>query len=411
MNGLFGAIVRPRADLVESLPMDEWLRRMSGGVEASSGVDVSPETAVRYATVAACVRVLAESVASLPCILYRRRKDGGKDRATDHPLYRVLHSQANAWNTSFEYFEGQMGNLALRGNGYALVERNRRGQTMGLIPLNPDGVTIDQAADWSPIYTATLPNNTRRRLQRSELHHIRGPFPKGYVGQSMIGIAREAVGLGVAAERFGAGLFKKGLLPSGVLEHPGEVGPEAVETLRGQFEERYSGSSNSHRPLVLEEGMKWTALSVKPDEAQFLETRKFQRQEICGIFRVPAHMVADLERSTNNNIEHQSLEFVIHSLRPWLERWEQAIERDLLTPVERAEGYFVEFLVDALLRGDTKSRYEAYASAIQNKWLNANEVRELENRNPRDGGDAYENPAIQVKPPAAGDAAATTKAA
>lgn len=398
MAGIFGAIARPSAELVESLPMDKWAKLIGGGMETGTGVDVSPESALRYTTVAICVRVLAESVASLPCILYKKRKDGGKDRAVDHPLYRVLHDRANGWNTAFEYREGQMGNLCTRGNGYALIERNRKGQTISLVPLNPDGVSIEQARDWSPIYTATMPDNKRRQLRAGEMHHIRGPFPKGYQGRSMISLAREGIGLGLATEKFGAALFKHGAKPSGVLEHPGKLGGEAIKNIRDSFEERASGLDNAQRPLVLEEGMKWTALSINPDDAQFLETRKFQRAEIAGIFRVPLHLINDLERSTNNNIEHQSLDFVIHSLTPWLERWEQAMERDLLTPLEREEGYYIEFLTDALLRGDTKSRYEAYSSAIQNKWMNANEVRDKENLNPIEGGDVYENPAIQVKP-------------
>lgn len=399
MAGIFGAIARPRAE-ISSLTMEEWTRLQGGGTEAMTGVYVSPDTALRYTTVLICVRVLAESVASLPCIVYRRRADGGKDRATDHPLYRVLHDQANAWNTAFEYVEGTMSNLALRGNGYAYVERNRKGQTIGLVPLNPDGVTITQAFDWSPKYEATMPDNTRAKLSTKDMHHIRGPLPKGYVGQSMISLAREGIGLGLAAEHFGAHLYKNGVKPTGVLTHPGKIGAEATENLRKQFADRYAGLSNSGKPLLLEEDMQWISMSIAPKDAEFIDSRKFQRSEIAGIFRVPAHFVNDLEKATFSNIEHQSLDFIIHSLRPWLIRWEQAANRDLLTEQDRDDGYFCEFLLDAMLRGDTKSRYEAYSSAIQNKWLSANEVRIKENMNPREGGDVFENPAIQVNEPA-----------
>lgn len=398
MGGLFGALARPKAEITESIPMERWITLLDGGRVAHTGISVSPETAMRYTTVLICVRVLAESVASLPCILYRRRKDGGKDRATDHPLYRILHDQANAWNTAFEYTEGTMTNLAMRGNGYSFVDRNSRGQPMALIPLHPDPVTIEQARDWTPIYTATMPDNTRQKLRPEEMHHIRGPIPKGYVGQSMISLARESVGLGLAAERFGANLYANGVKPSGVLEHPKAIGPAAVKSLRDSFEDHNAGLENSSRPLVLEEGMKWTALSINPDDAQFLETRKFQRSEIAGIFRVPAHLVNDLEKATFSNIEHQTLEFVVHSLRPWLKRWEQTINRDLLLPEERDE-YFAEFLIDDLLRGDFRTRMEGYAKAIQHKWMSPNEVRSKENMNPRDGGDVYENPMIQVDQP------------
>lgn len=409
MAGLFGAIARPKAEIT-SLPLEEWARLQGGGVQAKTGVYVSTETALRYTTVLICIRVLAESVASLPCILYKRRADGGKDRATEHPLYKVLHDQANAWNTAFEYSEGTMVNLAMRGNGYSYVERNRKGQTIGIVPLNPDGVTITQAFDWSPKYEATMPDNTRAKLSTKDMHHIRGPIPKGYVGQSMIALAREAIGLGMAAEAFGATMYRNGVKPSGVLQHPKTIGPVATENLRQQFSDRYAGLENSGKPLILEEGMEWVSMSITPADAEFIDSRKFQRSEIAGIFRVPAHFVNDLEKATFSNIEHQSLDFIIYSLRPWLVRWEQAINRDLLTEQDRADGYFCEFLMEAMLRGDTKSRYEAYASAIQNKWMNANEARVRENMNPREGGDMFENPAIQVKP-AANDNAAKVEAA
>lgn len=402
MAGLFGAIARPKAEIT-SLTMEEFFRLQSGGIVSGTGITVSPESAARYSTVLICLRVLSESVASLPCILYRRRRDGGKDRAVDHPLYRVLHDQANDWNTAFEYTEGTMINLASRGNGFAYVERNSKGQPIGLVPLNPDPVTITQAADWTPKYEVTMPDNTRAKLAPSQIHHIRGPMPKGYLGQSMISMSREAIGLGLAAEKFGANLYKNGVKPSGVLKHPGKLGPTAVDGLRSQFEEKYAGLANSSRPLVLEEGMEWIALSINPDDAQFIETRKFQRSEIAGIFRVPAHLVNDLEKATFSNIEHQTLDFIVHSLRPWLKRWEQAINRDLLLDSERGE-YFAEFLIDDLLRGDFATRMAGYALGIQNGIWNPDEVRIKENANLRsDGkGGEYWKPTNMYPPKAGG---------
>ncbi|MEZ0212447.1 MAG: phage portal protein [Xanthobacteraceae bacterium] len=396
MAGLFGAIFRPKAE-ISSLTLEEFFRLNGAGAMAKSGVMVSPETALKYTTVLICVRVLAESVASLPCILYRRRADGGKERATDHPLYQVLHDQANGWNTSFEYIEGQMTNLALRGNGYAYVQRDPKSRTTALVPLNPDSMEIKQALDWSPIYTGTLPDNTRHKFKPSEIHHIRGPLPKGYVGQSMITLAREAIGLGLSAEAFGAHLYSNGIRSSGVLAHPGRIGPEAGTFMLEQFSKNFAGLENTGKPLLLEEGMTWVPMSITPSDAEFIDSRKFQRTEIAGIFRVPAHLVNDLEKATFSNIEEQTLQFVVHSIRPWLKRWEQAINRDLLHDAERGE-YFAEFLLDDLLRGNTQTRYAAYAVAIQNKIMNANEVRDRENMGPRAGGDVYENPAIQVKP-------------
>jgi HK97 family phage portal protein len=394
--GLFTALrnlFRPRADIT-SLTMEQWAKLISenGGGVALSGVTVSPESALRFATVQICVRVLSESVASLPLILYRRRADGGRDRATDHPLYPVLHDLANGWNTAFELVEGTMHNLATRGNGYAYVERNGKGQTIGLIPLNPDGVTIEQATDWSPVYTATMPNNVVQKLRPREMHHVRGPFPKGYVGRSMIALARDGIGLGMAAEEFGSKLFANGAQPNAILKHPAVFKNEgAVKRLREQFAENATGLRNAGKPIILEEGMEWVATTINPTDAQYIELRKMQRSEIAGVFRVPAHMVNDLERATFSNIEHQSLAFVVYSLIPWLRRWEQAINRDLLTPSERGE-YFAEFLVDGLLRGDFKTRMEGYALAIQNGINNPNEIRIKENQNPREGGDEYWKP-------------------
>ncbi len=384
------SLFRPRGDIT-SLTMDQWVKLLGQGFTTKAGIDVSSETALRFTTVAICMRVLGESVAGLPCILYRRRKDGGRDRATDHPLYRVLHDQTNSWNTAFEYFEGTMLNLASRGDGLAYIDRNSKGQTIALTPLNPDGMIITQARDWSPIYEATMPDNSKAKLSRAEVHHIRGPFPKGYRGRSMIALARDGIGLGLSAEAFGSSLFANGARPSVVVRHPKNLSKPAQERLLAQIEERHTAQGNWQRPLLLEEGMEWAALSINPDDAQFLETRKFQRSEIAGMFRVPAHLVNDLEKATFSNIEHSSLDFVVHSLRPWLKRWEQAIRRDLLAPNEQDE-YFAEFLIDDLLRGDFKTRMDGYAVQIQNGIANPNEIRLKENMNLRVGGDEYWKP-------------------
>lgn len=384
----FTPAARPRNSLIEGLSWEqaaEMFRGVYGSGQTTAGQSVSPDSALTFTTCAICVRVLAESVASAPCILYRKRKDGGRDRATDHPLYQVLHDQSNNWNTAFEMIEGTMANLATRGNGYCYVERNSKGQVIGLVPLHPDGVTIEQARDWSPIYTAIMPDNVKTKLSRAEMHHIRGPLPKGYLGRSMVALSREGIGLGLAAENFGSTLFGNGVRPSGILKHPKTLSEDAQKRLVTQIEQRHAGNGNTQRPMLLEEGMEWLALSINPDDAQFLETRKFQRSEIAGMFRVPAHLVNDLEKATFSNIEHQSLDFIVHSLRPWLKRWEQTIKRDLLLPSER-QDYYAEFLVDDLLRGDFKTRMEGYAILIQNGMANPDELRIKENWNLRPDG-------------------------
>lgn len=387
MAGLFGRLARPQASITE-MSMEEWARLVKGSHRTSAGIDVSPESAMRLSTCLICARILSESVAGLPLILYKRRADGGKDRATDHPLYWVLHSQANEHNTAFEFTEGSMVNLATRGNAFSYIERDSRGRVKRLTPLNPDGMKVEMARDWGPAFTGTLPGDkVAQPLARKTIHHVRGPMPSkdGLLGRSIIGMAKDAFGLAIAAETFGGAFYANGLRPSGTLKHPKQMSKPAQDRLRAQIEEQHGGAGNGQKMLILEEGMEWVATSIRPDEAQFLETRKYQRSDIFGLFRVPPHMGGDLERATFSNIEHMSLDFVMHTLRPWLTRIQQAVSRDLLTETERQE-YFAEFLIDDLLRGDFKSRMEGFAQQIQNGILSPDEIRAMENRNPRADG-------------------------
>jgi HK97 family phage portal protein len=385
---------------IKDASLDRFIEIMNladGQRRSSAGVMVSPETAMNSTVVASCIRVLEESVASLPCIAYRKGKNGERNREEDHPIVEVLRSTPNSWLTAMDYFGGQMVNLCTRGNAYAYVDRNSKGQVIALTPLNPDGVTIDQARDWSPSYTAILPDNTKAKLSRAQIHHIRGPLPKGYYGRSMIAIARDSIGLGIAAERFGGEFFANGARPSSILKHPGQLSPDAAKRLKAQIDDNHTGEGRRSGTMVLEEGLEWVASSLTPDEAQFLETRKYQRSELAGLFRVPAHLLNDLERATFSNIEHQSLDFVIHSLRPWLRRIEQAIKRDLLNGPNDKDIY-VEFLFEAMLRADFKSRMEGYQLQIQNGIASPNECRRLENLPARDGGDEFWKPTNMYPP-------------
>jgi HK97 family phage portal protein len=379
-----------------------WLVEALGGGKAASGVTVNENTALKSTAVFACVRILAETVASLPLPVYRRLPGGGKERATDHYLYPLLHDQPNPEMTSFEFRETLMGHLALWGNAYAEIQRNGAGEVVALWPLRPDRMRVSRD-DQGLQYKYTLPDGTTAVLRQRNIMHIRGLSGDGLVGYSPIRMAREAIGLALATEEFGARFFGQGSRPSGVLEHPGKLSKEAKENLRESWERMHSGLSGAHRIAILEEGMKWTQIGIPPEDAQFLETRKFQVTEIARIFRIPPHMLADLERATFSNIEHQSIEFVVHTIRPWLVRWEQAFKRDLFLPGER-EIYFAEFLVDGLLRGDIESRYRAYATARQWGWMSANDVRELENMNPIPGGDVYLIPLNMVPAGSAGEA-------
>lgn len=360
------------------------LIRSTGGGASASGVNVTPETAMRCATVFACVRVLAESVGQLPLIVYRRQKGGGKTRASGHPLYPLLHDAPNEYQTSLEFREMMMGHLALRGNAYAIVTRSTAGEVLGLYPMHPDSVEVNQLSDWSLAYTVRRASGggTDTYPQR-EVLHLKGMTADGIMGLSPIAYAREAIGLAIATEQHGSRLFRNGARPGGVLKHPGKLSEEASKRLVASWQEAHTGE-NAFKAALLEEGMDWTQLGMTSEDSQFLETRKFQRSEIAGLFRVPAHKINDLDRATFTNIEHQGLEFVTDTLLPWLRRWEQAIQR-LFTPVDRPWCY-AEFLVDGLLRGDMASRYAAYATGIQNGILSPDEVRDRENMNPRTDG-------------------------
>jgi HK97 family phage portal protein len=387
---------------------DKWLLDL-GQKEASAGVSVTEFTALECATVYACIRVLAESVAALPLHLYRRL-DRGKERATDHPLYPLLHDLPNPELTSLELRELLMGHVLGWGNAYAEIEYNGAGRIIGLWPLRPDRTSLTRI-DRRLRYKTRLESGQEFILPAGRVMHIRGLGFDGLVGYSPITMHREAIGLALATEEFGARFFGNGARPGSVLEHPGKLSDQALGHMKTSWEERHQGLEHSHRVAILEEGMKLHEVGIPPEDAQFLQTRQFQTVEICRIYRIPPHMVGDLSRATFSNIEEQAIEFVSHSLRPWLVRWEQAIYRDLLTPAER-QTYFAEHLMDALLRGNTLSRYQAYAVGRANGWLSADDIREAENMNPIPGdyGQIYLVPLNMIPADQVGDVAQPVEA-
>jgi HK97 family phage portal protein len=358
---------------------EEVVKMLLATNQSASGVYVTPENALTFSAVLGCVRVLAEGVATLPLITYERI-GRGKDRAADHSLYSVLHDSPNDDMTSFQWRETSMGHCTLWGNSYSEIVDDGAGRVRELWPLFPQYMT-PKRVNGVLIYEYRDPQAGLITYNRDQIFHVPGLSMNGLVGMSMIGIARETIGLGLTLTRHGSKLFANGARAGGVLEHPGVMSPEAYERLKGSFSAEYGGIENAGKTILLEEGTKFTPLTMPNDDAQFLESRKFQVTEICRMFRVPPHMVADLSNATFSNIEQQSLDFVIYSLTPWLVRWEQAISHRLLLPRERSR-YFSEFLVNGLLRGDIVSRYTAYASAINTGWMTRNQVRELENMNP-----------------------------
>ncbi len=386
-----------------------------GGTTA--GKPVNEHTAMQMTAVYSCVRILAETLAGLPLHVYKYNDSGGKEKHLKHPLYRLLHDEPNPEMTSFTFRETLMSHLLLWGNAYAQIIRNARGEVIALYPLMPNKMTVDRDKNGRLFYlyqrsiddTPTLGKDGLVYLDPSDVLHIPGLGFDGLVGYSPIAMAKNAIGLAMATEEYGAKFFANGAAPGGVLEHPGTI--KDPQKVKDSWNAAYQGSTNSHRVAVLEEGMKYQQIGIPPEQAQFLETRKFQINEIARIFRVPPHMLADLEKSSFSNIEQQSLEFVKYTLDPWVVRWEQNMFRSLLTASEKTT-VFIKFNVDGLLRGDYVSRMSGYATARQNGWMSANDIRELENldRIPVElGGDLYLINGAMTKLQDAGAFANTTR--
>lgn len=353
----------------------------------SSGKTVNERTAMQTTAVYACVRILAETIASLPLHTYKYTKDG-KEKATEHQLYYLLHDEPNPEMTSFVFRETLMSHLLLWGNAYAQIIRDGRGQVVALYPLLPDIMRVDRNTS-GELYYEYHSDKGVFILNKDDVLHIPGLGFDGLIGYSPIAMAKNAIGMAASAEEYGAKLFANGANPGGVLEHPGVV--KDPKKIRDSWNAVYQGSENAHRVAVLEEGMKFQPISIPPEQAQFLETRKFQTEEICRIFRVPLHLVGNLERATFSNIEYQSIDFVVHTIRPWLVRLEQSINKSLFLKGERKE-YFVSFVVEGLLRGDFASRMQGYSIGIQNGIYSVNEIRNLENFNllsDEDGGNLH----------------------
>ena len=391
--GFFSGLFKSRDKPVNRTAGSNYAFFMGG---TTSGKAVTERSAMQMTAVYSCVRILSEAVAGLPLHLYKYTYSGGKAMAHDHPLYRLLHDEPNPEMSSFVFRETLMTHLLLWGNAYAQIIRNGKNEIVALYPLMPNKMSVDRDEDGRLYYTyyrgsdeAIKNKEFAVTLQPSDVLHIPGLGFDGLVGYSPIAMAKNAIGMAIACEEYGAKFFANGAAPGGVLEHPGTI--KDPQRVRDSWQSTFGGSGNANKIAVLEEGMKYTPIGISPEQAQFLETRKFQINEIARIFRVPPHMVGDLEKSSFSNIEQQSLEFVKYTLDPWVIRWEQSIQRSLLSPDEKA-AYFVKFNLEGLLRGDYQSRMNGYAIGRQNGWMSANDIRELENldRIPaEDGGDLY----------------------
>lgn len=380
-----------------SNPFDESFWR---GVSATSrsGVTVTPDNSLQVAAVNAAVRIISETIASLPLILYRRLKDGGKERAINHPLYSVLHSSPNDWQTRMEWVELMLRHVLLRGNAYSIVRGNVGIESFH--PIHPDTVTPRWTADKSKVVYEVMEGGKKTTYMQDAILHFRGPSDDGLNGKGPIQEARDVVGNVLALDQYQSYFYANGVRASGVLEHPNTLTDETAKRIAESFRGAYGGAANSGKVVVLEEGMKFNSVSMTPRDAEFLAVKKFSISEIARLFRVPPHMIGDLENATYSNIEQESISFVVNSIRPWTVRVEQALSKTLFS--DKSEEYFPEFLLDGLLRGDVATRYAAYQIGLQNGFLLLNDIREKENMNPLEWGNISMIP-LNMKPIASVD--------
>lgn len=385
LSGLFQATLKAASN---DAPVNaDVVRALMAESQSATGVSVTPESSLRATAVFACVRVLSETLASLPLITYKRLPRG-KERSQDFYLYPILHNTPNPEMTSFTFRETTTAHVALWGNGYSEMQLDGAGRVTALWPLLPNRTMPERLSNGTLIYKTFVPGAGYKALSADRVLHVRGLGMSGLLGLSPIAQARNAIGLALATEEFGGRVFGNGSMPGVVLKYPGNLTDEQYDDAQSTWQAAHGGLSNAHRVAILEGGIDAEKIGIPNDDAQFLETRKFQTREIARLFRVPPHLISDLEQATFSNIEQQSLEFVIYTMLPWFARWEQEISRSVLLERERRE-YFAEFLIDSLLRGETATRYEAYSSAITNGWMTRNEVRERENMNP-------DNPALDT---------------
>lgn len=367
--------------------LDAFMDALVAGMPSATGMTVTPERALYLAPVYAAVSVLAEAVASCACVTYKVGDGGERTEAPGHSLYDVLRWAPNPEMTAFEFWEMAMGHALLWGNFYAEIERNAYG-IKALWPLRPDRMRIVRDSDDELVYLYTMPGQQAPRpFSFLEVFTIRGKAVLEAVrGTSAIDYGREAIGLAMSAERFGAKFFGNDSRPGGVLQYAGKLSKEAKERLKESWEQSHGGSENRWRIAVLEDGVTWQTIGVPPEQAQFLETRKFQRSEIAALFRVPPHMIGDLEHATFSNIEHQGIQFVTNSIEPWTTRIEQAMRRDLFRIAPGMRSHRAEFDTDPLKYGDFLTRQNALAIARQNGVITANDWRRELNLNPHPDG-------------------------
>lgn len=363
-----------------------------------SGNDVSAysgkSNAVKFSAVFGCFRVLAETFATVSIAEYKKLENGDREQTDDTGLYPILHDHPNDLMSPYNFQESQMYQLNSGGNTVSIRQKNYLGGLAGLMPMEwtrveirptQDKMSLEYVVDKKDIYS------------RDQVFHIPGPSMNGMVGMSILEYAANAIELGLSYEKFCNEFYQNGAITSGVFEHPTFLKDESYARLKESLKKEYTGLHNAGTPMLLEDGLKFNQLTMKLVDAEFLSSKKFQIEDICRFCRVPLHLVQSLDHATNNNIEHQSLEFVMYTMLPHFKRFEGCINNQLLTPQMRRNGYYFEYNLSSLIRGDLKSRYEAYGRGRQWGFLSVNDIRRLENMPRIDNGDIYMMPVNMVE--------------
>lgn len=390
---IMGRAPRSQFDLANMSPDEvrEFLR-IGGGAETTSGVSVTESTAMRVAAAWRCVSIISGTIGSLPVDLIRRVSESERQPATGHPLRRVLTVKPNQWQTPTEFRRMMQAHLLLRGNAYALKVR-AGDRILALIPIHPDRVEVEQRDDYSLTYRVSRKSGRPVEYAQADLFHLRGMSLDGVRGLSVLSHMRESLGLAVISERASAEMMKNGQIAGNSLKHPGKLSAEAFARLKASMDERRSGGAQAGTSLILEEGMDIVPISMSADDMQFLQQRDFQRYDIAMFFGVPPHMLGATEKTTSwgSGIEQQGIGFVTYTLNDWIKIWEDACKRDLIAEREW-ETLDLRFYTQGLMRGDAKARWEAHVRGLQWGVISPNEVRALEDMNPRAGGDTYYPP-------------------
>lgn len=366
-----------------------------GQIASSAGINVTPAKAMGVSTVYACVSVTSKQFATLPVKLYRRKDDGSKTEVVDDPRALMFRSEPNEEMTPFDFTMAVQSNLTLRNNGFSQILRDRAGRPLELIPIPNDDVLDVRRNHETKKIEYHLSDG--RVMPQHKILHLKGVSFNGYYGSDLTSFAKDSIGLAIALEQSASSFFKNGQRPGLIGKHPGSLSDQAYNRLLKELKEEHSGADQSWKFLLLEEGLDLVQNRHSQRDSQFSESRKDQALEIARYFGVPPHKVGIESNLPRANVEEQNIEFVTDVLGANAVIWEQQLNKWLLTDLEKAQGYFFEYNLDAVQRGNIQNRFEAYSKARQWGWMSVNDIRKKENQNPIENGDIYLEPQNMIE--------------